>query len=216
MIKAQLIRLQTVKLLRGIVKIGSSCRTEWGIRYEQQTLKSGHRRPLTNDRGGVSHFCCLLCGENVNCRLFKVKKEKTLLYTCPPCPPSIHPSILPPPSPPMQWLVPWNWGQGTNGGPCGLVCLWKQPPPHTHSLLSYKSSRLIESGRVLWCPSHVSFQSPSEGSHGSTFTHWAQGRCVWAHVGRGWVRDSKREGQIEKQSVKERKWVWVKRDVEGN
>lgn len=130
-------------------------------------FKSGHHRPLTNDRGRVSHFYCFHCGENVNSRLSKVKKKS--LHKSPPCIGSIHSST------PVQRFVPWNRGQGTNGGPHGLVCFWKQHPSPC-SLIN--QAGFILNGRVLWCPSHVSFQSLSDGSHGSTFTDWEQGRCV--------------------------------------
>jgi len=116
-----------------------------------------------------------------------------------------------PPSPRMQWLVPWNRGQGTNGGPRGLVCLWKQPPI-PRSLIN--QAGFIESGRVLWCPSHVSFQSPPEGSHGSTFTHGAQGRCACGGEGEpqrkthaATERRERERARVEKEVLREREDV---------
>ena len=181
---------------------------EWGIRYGQQTSESRHSRQLTNDRGRVSHFCCLLCGENANNRLFKVKEKR------PPSPyvhhPSIHSSVH---LLPLHLCCSWFHETGVKVLMEDLVALYasgKHYPTTTTTPCSLiNQAGFTASVRVLWCPSHVSFQSPSEGSHGSTFTHWTQGRSVCGSE----CETQKGERQTEKKSerggtslVSERSW----------
>lgn len=126
---------------------GSGDGPERGIRYNQQTFKSRHHRPLTNDQAWVSHFCCLLSSENVNSRLSMVqKKKRPPPHTCPPCPPSIHPAIL---LLPLLLCSGWSHETGVRVLMEDLMalCASGNNPPIPCSLIN--QAGFIESGRVL-------------------------------------------------------------------
>lgn len=153
-------------------------------------FKSGHHRPLTNDRGRVSHFYCFQCCENVNSRLSRVNKAYTQVS-------HVH-------NPSMALLLCSGWsheiGVRVIMEVLTALCVTGNNPPNPCSLIN--QAGFILSGRVLWCPSHVSFQSP-DGLKAHTVPHLLTG-----HKGDVCAGVIMRLTEIKKES----KRVWDERE----